>query len=257
MEAEERAPVPMVRTDQPRHQERIARSREPRVGRGQPHRPRCRRTTRGAALRCAERFCRPVTYDKVVPRHLIAWLLEQLYLTVCTVLVIQFRNLEKSQNSSPCTSDQRIGLNGGGDMSTLGFHFSKFATSACRVHHTAGLTEGRHLRPPEPYTVGGRGRRPKRAEIRRLSAQNSAAGRPVPRSDGTVTHAPAPIRLGGHASGRGDSFGVVPSVEWALDNGMPSSIGKSRVADVEPALGNFRTERPFAPNIVQQPQLCS
>ena len=47
---------------------------------------------------------------------------------------------------------------------------------------------------------GGGGERPQCAEIRRLRALNSAAGRPIPRADGTIT-APVPGAWTNHRSG--------------------------------------------------------
>ena len=46
------------------------------------------------------------------------------------IVVWDRERLQKSQSSNPCTSGQRIGLNGRGDMSTLGYHFPEFAIGA-------------------------------------------------------------------------------------------------------------------------------
>ena len=71
-----------------------------------------------------------MTCVTVVHLYLIAWLLDGLYLTVNIIFFAPFSASKKTQNSNPCTSGQRIGLNGGGDMSTLSYHFPEFAIGA-------------------------------------------------------------------------------------------------------------------------------
>ena len=73
------------------------------------------------------------TYATVVHLYLIDLLLEGLYLTVKNIFFTPFRSFQKTLNSNPCTSSQRIGLNGGGDMSTLSYHFPEFAIRAVRT----------------------------------------------------------------------------------------------------------------------------
>ena len=60
---------------------------------------------------------------------------------------IPLRSFKKSLNSNPCTSGQRIGLNGGGDMSTLSYHFPEFAIGAVRARI-------RSVRPWNPPSGG-------------------------------------------------------------------------------------------------------